>query len=152
MVHGVHSTEEDLRAMKKDGVPLVLCPRANSLLGVGLPPIKEALENGVEIWLGTDNATVCSPDMFRELSFAWSILRLQSNEAGKEEARELLKAATVNPARSLDLFGLLEEGEEAGFVVLSRERNLDRCEDPYVGIVSRATRDNVEMIYSPLSG
>lgn len=148
LVHGTFSTEEDLASISDRGVPLVLCPRANSLLGGGIPPIKQALEEGVELWLGTDNAFLCQPIILQELSFAWSVLRLRSEDAGSQEARELLKAATVNPADDLDLpFGPLEEGSEAKFTVLSRGRNLRRCEDPYIGIVNRATTENVDRIF-----
>lgn len=148
LVHATWANEDDLDSLKSAEVPLVFCPRSNSLLSTGLPPIKEALEKEVEIWLGTDNVTVCSPIMFQELSFAWSILRLQSDKAGSQAARELLKAATVNPTDDLDLsFGPLKEGDRASFLVLARKRNLARCDDPHVAIVNRARVDNVEMVY-----
>lgn len=153
LIHGTWATREDLKSIKSADVPLVLCPRSNSLLSVGLPPIKQALEEGVELWLGTDNTTVCSPNMFRELSFAWSVLRLQSRGAESREARELLKAATVNPTDDLDLpFGPLEEGNNATFMVLSRGRNLRRCKDPWVGIVNRAGVGNIKTIHIDWAG
>ncbi len=78
------------------------------------------------------------------------MLRLQSSSAGSEEAKELLKAATVNPTDNLGLpFGPLKDGGEARFTVLSVDRNLKRCEDPYVGILNRATVANVEKVYGP---
>ncbi len=147
LVHGTWASDEDLRGLVRENIPLVLCPRANSLLSDGLPPIRKALDEGVSILLGTDNVSVCSPDLFRELSFAWSVLRLQSSEAGREEAKELLKAVTVNPLDFLDLpFRPVEVGNRASFIVLSRKNNLSRLDDPYVGIVNRARRENVEGI------
>lgn len=150
LVHGTWATRDDLKSMSDADVPLVICPRSNSLLSTGLPPIKQALEEGVELWLGTDNVSVAPPIMFRELSFAWTVLRLQSEGAGRDEARELLKAATVNPAEGLDLpFGPIVEGQKAAFTVISRKRNLLRCENPHVGIVNRAGVNNVEEVFLP---
>lgn len=150
LVHGTWATDEDLRRIKEANVPLVLCSRSNSLLSVGLPPIKQAMEEGVELWLGTDNVSVCPPIMFQELSHAWSALRLQSKDAGSREARKLLKAATVNPADTLETrAGPIEEGAKASFIILSKKRNIRRCEDPYVNIVNRGRVDNVRTIFNP---
>lgn len=150
LVHGTWATNDDLTEIEENDIPLILCPRSNSLLSVGLPPIKEALEKDIELWLGTDNVSVCSPSILEELSFAWNVLRLQSEEAGYEEARELLKAATVNPTNDLEVsFGPLEEGRKTDFLVLSGGRNLTNFENPHLGIVSRARKDNLEMIYHP---
>ncbi len=149
LVHGTWATREDLRSIKDSGIPLVLCTRANSLLSVGLPRINQVLEEDVDFWLGTDNVSVCPPDMLAELSYAWAILRLQSADAGAAEARELLKAATVNPMDFLDLpFGPIEEGNGAAFLVLSGER-FERSVDPYVGIVNRARSSDIKDIYLP---
>lgn len=148
LVHGTWASREDLREMHDDNVPLVLCSRANSLLSDGIPPIKEAIEEEVELWLGTDNVTVSPPDIFKELSFSWSVLRLKSETAGVQEARELLKAATVNPLDGFDLpFEPISEGNNASFLVISRKFNLRNCENPFVGIINRARPDNVEMVY-----
>lgn len=148
LVHGTWATRGDLQSLSREGMPLVLCPRANSLLSVGIPPIHQALEEGVRLWLGTDNVCVSPPDMLRELSFAWAMLRLQSEGVGSSEARELLKAATVNPAIDLNLdFGPLEEGGRASFLVLSRDENLRRCGDPYEAIVNRARTGDIRGVH-----
>lgn len=150
VIHGTWASRKDLSLLSEAEVPLVLCPRANCLLSDGIPPIKKAIEVGVELWLGTDNVSVCSPIILQELSFAWSLLRLQSDESGSFEARELLKAATVNPIDDLELsLGFLEPGDRAVFIVLSRGYNLNDCIDPYLGIVNRARVDNLEMFYCP---
>lgn len=150
LVHGTWANREDLCAMADRKVPLVLCPRANSLLSVGLPPIAQAIEKGVQVWLGTDNVFLNPPNMLREISYAWSILRLQTNHAGSEEAKELLKAATVNPISYLDLsFGPVAEGKKAAFLILSKNHNLNSCEDPYMALVNRAQSKNIVSFYRP---
>ncbi|KXB02138.1 hypothetical protein AKJ45_03685 [candidate division MSBL1 archaeon SCGC-AAA261F19] len=150
LVHGTWATEEDFEAMRREDVPLVVCGRSNNLLCSGDPPLKTAMEKGVEIWIGTDNATVCQPDIFRELSFSWAALRLHDSKAGSEEARELLKAATINPNSGLGLpFGPIEEGANAAFTVLARDGNLQRLDDLYTGLVNRARPDNIRTLFCP---
>ncbi|MEA1904990.1 MAG: amidohydrolase family protein [Candidatus Hadarchaeota archaeon] len=149
LVHGTWATKDDFAALKKSGTPLVLCARSNSLLGVGVPPIHLALEVGADFWLGTDNATVCQPNMFRELFFAWACLRRQDDRAGSDEARKLLRAATVEPALELNLqVGPIQTGGDATFLVLARGSNLSNLTDIYSGIVNRARSDNLRVIFA----
>jgi len=148
LVHGTWATRDDLVALRKSRVPLVFCPRANSLLGVGVPPIHLALEEGVEFWLGTDNAMVCQPDMFSEMAFAWACLRRLRTSAGSEEAKRILQAATVRPASKLSLpMGPIEEGSRATFLVLSRRSNLVNLSDVCAGLVNRARPANIRAIF-----
>ncbi|MEW6222597.1 MAG: amidohydrolase family protein [Candidatus Hadarchaeota archaeon] len=147
VVHVTHSTEKDMKLLKKSGIPVIFCPRANSLLGAGLPPIAKALELGVPFCVGTDNAMVCQPDMFEELRFAWAILRCSDPSAGRDEARELLISATLRPAQLLGLpWGPVEKGKPAAFVAISRGKNLANVRDVFSGIVNRARAENVRAV------
>lgn len=151
LVHGTWASDNDLQKLAREEIPLVLCPRANSLLSDGIPPIQEAMNHGVDLWMGTDNVSVCLPDLFRELSYAWAMLRLESSDAGSEEARKLLKAVTINPLQRLNLpFRPISEGNRASFIILSRKNNLTDLNDPYIGLVNRARVENIEgMFYKP---
>lgn len=150
LIHGTWASEEDLDLMKKEEVPLVVCSRANHLLSVGTPPLNQAMRKELEIWVGTDNVTVCQPNMFNELSFNWAILRKGNYRVGSEEARKLLESATVKPSRGLNLsYGALEEGNKAVFMVLARKNNLENLDNVYTGIVNRARPDNIKMIIGP---
>jgi len=148
VVHGTWATEEDFDAISRAGVHVVFCARANSMLGVGVPPIHLALATGAKFCLGTDNVTVCQPSMFEELAFAWACLRRANSGAGGEEARELLRAATVEPKILFDLsWGPIREGGPATFMVLARGQNLVGLTDVHAGIVNRARTDNIRAIY-----
>jgi cytosine/adenosine deaminase-related metal-dependent hydrolase len=148
VVHATHSSEDDILRLKRSGTPVVFCPRANGILGVGEPPIKTALEVGSEFFLGTDNVMACQPNMFEEISFTWACLRRSDSSVGSEEARGLLRSATVGP---LKLFGLpwgpISEGQKATFIALSKGNNLCNLTDVYSGLVNRARADNVRAIY-----
>ena len=148
LIHGTWATEEDFDAISRAGVPVVFCARANSLLGVGVPPIHLALATGAKFCLGTDNVTVCQPNIFEELSFAWACLRRTNSGVGGEEARELLRAVTVEPRMLFDLpWGPIQENSPATFMVLARGQNLVNLTDVYTGIINRARADNIKEIY-----
>jgi cytosine/adenosine deaminase-related metal-dependent hydrolase len=147
IVHATYANKSDLEALRKKNIPVVFCPRANSLLGVGSPPIQLALETGTTFYFGTDNVTVCQPNMLEELPFAWSCLRKTNTSVGGDEARELLKAATVRPLEIFDLpWGPLEGGGKATFILLARGNNLINLADVYAGLVNRARVDNIRAI------
>ena len=148
IVHATHASEQDFLLLRKNDVPAVFCPRANNILGVGNPPIHLALAAGARFCFGTDNAMVCQPNIFEELSFAWACLRGATTSAGSEEAREFLKAATVEPTKVFGLpWGGIAEGGKATFLVLARGENLLNISDVYAGLVNRARADNLRAIY-----
>jgi cytosine/adenosine deaminase-related metal-dependent hydrolase len=148
VIHSTWASDEDLFMLKKSHVPVVFCARANSLLGIGIPPILRALRSGVKFCIGTDNAAVCQPDMFGELSFDWACMRREDSGVGDEEARELLRAATIEPLSIFDLpWKPLEEGAPATFLVLSRGHNLVGLKNVHAGLVNRARADNVSSIF-----
>ena len=148
VVHGTWATEEDFDVISRAGVPVVFCARANSMLGVGVPPIHLALATGARFCLGTDNVTVCQPSMFEELAFAWACIRRANSGAGGEEARELLRAATVEPRILFDLpWGPIQKDSPATFMMLARGQNLVSLTDVHAGIVNRARADNIRAIY-----
>ena len=149
LIHGTHASKEDLNLLAEEEIPLVMCPKANCLLNDGIPPIKKALDSNVELLLGTDNVSVNSPNIFRELSFAWSILRAKSSQAGSEEAKELLKSVTTNPMKTISSTPEpISEGNKANFIILSKKNNLRKISNPYVGIVNRARADNISGLIS----
>lgn len=144
VVHGVHLNEEDLLLLAERRTSLVVCPRSNLWFNVGLPPIFAALESGVNVLLGTDNAGVIEPDIWRELEVAYSVARMQGE--AEVNPRELLKAATVNlgKVRSLRASNVLAEGQRANLVVLSApELGLSRTRNIHATIVKRGSPASV---------
>ena len=148
VVHATHSDKDEFSKLKAKGMPVVFCPRSNSLLGVGVPPLGTALDMGADFFFGTDNAMVCQPNMFEEISFAWKCLRRVDTKSGTEEARKILKAATIGPLELFNLpWGPIAEGKSATFMVLGRGNNLLHLSDIYAGLLNRARADNIRTIY-----
>ena len=148
IVHGVHLNREQIAELAKRKISIVFCPRSNMWFSVGLPPIAEALRHRVNISLGTDNTGWVNPDIWREMETAWNIIRLRGNLEVKPS--EILKMATVNPAKGLKLsrYGVLEEGFEASFVILdSISLNLNSSHDKLAAIVKRGGSETVIAVY-----
>jgi cytosine/adenosine deaminase-related metal-dependent hydrolase len=123
LVHMTNAKAASLEAVFKKKVPVVICPRANAMLGVGLPKIKQMLEN-TTVALGTDNVMVNSISMFREVEFTLKAARAQSRDH-ELDAKDVLRAATINGRKILGLENnAIKEGNFADFVVAKRKKYL----------------------------
>ena len=71
LVHAVHVTEEDVRAIADAGCAVAHCPRSNDRLSCGRMPLERYLAAGVRVYLGTDSrASSPSLDLRDEAAFA----------------------------------------------------------------------------------
>ncbi|MEF8783479.1 MAG: amidohydrolase family protein [Haloarculaceae archaeon] len=131
LVHMVHAGDVHLERVADSETPVVVCPRSNLVTDVGLPPVRELLDR-TTVALGTDNAMLNSPSMFREMAF--------TSKLTDATPAEILAMATVNGAEIADLdFGLVEEGREAKLLVLDGDSdNLAGAKNPVRAVVQRA--------------
>jgi len=100
LVHLCRATDDDLRAVAADGVPVVVCPRANAFFGLR-PPIERMLELDVPVMLGTDNAMLVSPDIREETAY------LRQHFAVSREDVAAMTAA--NPRKYLNVGGNIHQ-------------------------------------------
>lgn len=146
MVHMTNATDADIGLVAaSSGIGVVVCPRANGVLGAGAPRVAEMLERGCRLAIGTDNVMLNSPDMFRELDYIWKA----SHAAGRFiEPRQLVKMATVNAARMLGLnSGSIEPGRAADLMFIDkRHADLYPVHDPYAAIVHRASAASIAAV------
>lgn len=142
LVHMVNASTEHLDRVEKQGIRVVVCPRANLVTDVGLPPIEELVER-TTVALGTDNVMLNSPSMFREMEFAAKLTDL--------EAPEVLRMATRAGAELMGLdAGTIEEGREARLLVLDGDSdNLSGVRDPVRAVVRRAGVSDVLDVIHP---
>ncbi len=144
LVHLTRASDVSLEEVFKNNVKIVLCPRANASLAVGLPKVKDILENTL-VALGTDNVMVNSLSMLREAEFTFKIARGQSGDY-KFSAKEVLKAATINGRKILNLpDNSLQEGNIANFIVFRGNKYIY---NPIVGIIHRFEKSHILKIIS----
>ncbi|PSQ42653.1 nucleoside deaminase [Halobacteriales archaeon SW_7_68_16] len=139
LVHMVHATDEHLSRVEKRGVPVVACPRVNATLGVGRAPLRSLLA-ATTVALGTDNAMLNEPSMYREM--AHTVREFDVTP------REVLGMATRAGAEIADLnCGVIEPGRDAALVVLDGDSpNLSGTADPLASVVRRAGVGDVECV------
>lgn len=121
VVHCVHITPREAETLKKRGISVVLCPRSNDKLDVGVAPVHLLKKAGLSLALGTDSlASNDSLSLFDEARF------LLQQFPGEFSAEEVLRMMTLGGARAIGRsaeMGSLEEGKRADFLVLSLPEN-----------------------------
>jgi len=139
LVHMVHAADEHLDRVTDQSVPIVACPRANAVLEVGRPPIRELVDH-TTVALGTDNVMLNPPNMFREMAYVATHFDVS--------AREVLGMATTAGAEIAGLdCGVVAPGKRAALTVLDGDSdNLAGTADPVEAVVRRATPADVERV------
>jgi cytosine/adenosine deaminase-related metal-dependent hydrolase len=150
VVHLTLATVDELDSVAKAGVPAVVCPRIQGVMGLGVPRFDWMLERGMLVALGTDNLMLCGPDLLRELEYSSRVVRALRTSATYPSARQLLQMVTINPARILGRdreIGSLEPGKRADVVVFdARSVNLRPVRDPVATLVNRADGRDVAAV------
>ena len=150
LVHLTNATTEDIEKVSANHIPVVCCPRANSILGLGFPPLLELLEANVTVALGTDNVMLAPPDMFREMDYTSRMLRANRRDAGAISSKDVLKMATVNAASVLALdskVGSIEEEKRADIAFLDlNSANLRFSKNLIASLVHRARPEDIKCV------
>ena len=139
LVHMVHAEADHLDRVAEQSVPIVACPRANNVLEVGRPPLRDLLDH-TTVALGTDNVMLNGPSMFREMAYTATTFDVTD--------REVLEMATKAGAEIAGLdCGVIEPGRRAALVVLDGDsNNLVGTENPLSAVVRRATALDVTRV------
>ena len=143
VVHMTQATDEDIFLVAKNDVGIIVCPRANGVLGSGIPRISQMIKNGCKVAIGTDNIMINSPDIFREMDYVWKTSRSYGINLS---AKNVLKMATVNGSELLNLnSGYIKAGRSADLIFLDKTNiDLYPIHDPYASIVHRANQNSIK--------
>ncbi|HAN21554.1 MAG: hypothetical protein A2Y15_09615 [Clostridiales bacterium GWF2_36_10] len=119
--HCVHLTENDMDILSTKKVSVAANPKSNLKLGNGIAPIKQLLDKGVNICLGTDGAASNnSLNLFSEMNFTALLHKGTSGDASAVSALDVLAFATGNGAKALGIerLGKIEVGYKADIAIL----------------------------------
>jgi len=139
VVHCTHATKKQLRECADRQIPIAVCPRSNWTLGVTSsarhPPLREMLDLGCTLLLGTDNVMFVSPDMFSEMSFVSTVYGI--------DPRVLLGTAVRGSEMSGSSF-FIRKGARANFFVIDpAQSGLHFSRDPVASITKRAAGSQI---------
>ncbi len=119
--HVVRPTRRDLSVLKRSNAKVAHNPQSNLKLASGIAPIKEMLNYGITVALGTDGAgSNNNLDVLLEARFAALLAKGRDLDPEAVPAKEALKMATVYGAKALGREGLgeIKPGNLADLVVL----------------------------------
>jgi cytosine/adenosine deaminase-related metal-dependent hydrolase len=131
--HGVQVDDTDCALLAARGVSVVLCPRSNRALDVGLAPVPELRAAGVRLAIGTDSlASVPSLDL-------WEDVLALHRAFPSLEPEWLVRTATWGGAEALgfDDLGRIAPGTEAAFAFAEGPASLS---DPLAFLLSGEAR------------
>lgn len=137
LVHCTNPRNNDLELIKNSNV--VVCPRANATLNVGVAPLNEMFSKGIKPLLGSDNLMLNSLNLFRELEFSLKIMSVYYKNY--LNPKDLLKTATTNIC-NFEINRYIEKP----VIDVNQEANLfiskKYSKNPYLNIINRCgTKD-----------
>lgn len=147
LVHLTNPKGNDLNAVSTSKPNVVVCPRANATLNVGVAHLNEMIKLGLKPLLGTDNVMLNSPNMLRELEFSLKIMSVCHNDYINPV--ELLKMSTTNVCgfniNDVIQKSLIMEDNFAEFIVFN-----SFSKNPYLNIINRAETKNILYIINKI--
>jgi 5-methylthioadenosine/S-adenosylhomocysteine deaminase len=149
--HCINLSESDRRILAEHGVNVVHVPVANMKFGLGVAKIKELIDLGVNVALGTDGpASNNSLDMFETMKFAALLQKHVYRNSEVLSAYQVLRMATLDGAKALGLetaIGSLEVGKKADIILVDLSKpHLRPLHDVYATLVYSARGADVDTV------
>ncbi|ORY14260.1 hypothetical protein BCR34DRAFT_534410 [Clohesyomyces aquaticus] len=143
LAHAVHLTHAEVKIIKERGTKISHCPASNTALTSGCAPVRELLNAGLTVGLGTDVSGGFSPSILEECRQAIWVSRFRAMHDGDEaklSTEEVLYLATRGGAQVVgmeDKVGGFEVGMEwdAQMICLGRVKKEGEQEGRFAGNV-----------------
>lgn len=125
MAHGVWPGKREFARIKERGVYIAHCPQSNTNIASGIAPVRQYLDAGIHIGLGSDVAGGSSDSIFRAMVDAIQVSKLRWRLITQDDAPitldEAFYMATAGGGEFFGKVGKFEEGYEFDAVVLDDE-------------------------------
>ncbi len=122
MAHCVYSGEQEQQLMKERGVWIAHCPSSNTNLSSGIAPVREFLDRGLKVGLGSDVSGGSTESMFRVLTEAIQVSKLYWRLVDPEKKpltfEEAFAMATLGGGSFFGKVGSFEPGYQLDALVL----------------------------------
>lgn len=150
--HAIQVSGGEIGLMKERGASVAHCIGSNTKAAKGVAPVKQMLEAGVAVGLGSDGpASGNTMDLFTQMRFCANFHKNHLKDRSAFPARDIVAMATAGGARALGLSritGSLEPGKEADLVIVETDSvNMFPVYDPYAALVYSAQASNVNTVY-----
>ena len=122
LAHGVMLEQEDIELIARKNATVAHCPGSNLILASGIAPVKQMLDAGVTVALGTDGAASNNNlDVWQEMYLAAVLQKGATKDATAVTAAQALAMATESGAKALDWddeIGRLSKGMRADLILV----------------------------------
>jgi len=138
IAHAIWVDDKELRILKEKNVSVVHNPVSNLKLASGIARVKDMVEMGINVCLGTDGAASNNTyNMFEEIKLTSLLQKVVTGKADALNARDVLLMATRNGYRAYKISGgIIREDMLADIILLERKRyNYCPSYDPIHSIV-----------------
>lgn len=126
LAHGIYFSKEDIEILKTIKGGISHNPISNCKLASGICDVTNLKSNGITVALGTDGVgSTTTLDMFEEMRTAAYLQKINTMEPTSINAYEILKMATIEGARVLDLddeIGTVEVGKKADLIFINTNK------------------------------
>jgi 5-methylthioadenosine/S-adenosylhomocysteine deaminase len=121
--HCVWLNDREIEIIRDTGTHISYNPVSNAKLGNGVARVKDYLEAGINIGLGTDDAPCNNNnDMFEVIKYASLFQKAVHTDASLLPSAQVLEMATMGGARALGMekeIGSLESGKKADIILVN---------------------------------
>jgi len=140
LAHCIWTVDEERETLRETGAQAVHCPSCNQICAIGVMPLADLLERGVDVALGTDGGPQNdSLDMFRDMRQAVLLQRIAEMRADAVSHLQVFRMATETGAKVLGIenLGRIEPGYLADLTAIRVAGNpcLTPMHDPLETIV-----------------
>ena len=147
--HCVYLDDEDMEIFRRRDLSVVTNPGSNVKLASGIAPISDYLKRGINVAIGTDGpASNNCLDMFREMFLVTGLAKLREQDASAVDAWEVLKMATVNGSKAMNLpdTDVLAQGKLADLIMIDlHQPNMQPFNNISKNLVYSGSKQNVKM-------
>jgi len=137
MIHGIALSQRDIGLVSKSGAHFIWCPGSNMFMFGKTAKVREILEAGVNISIGTDSPATGELNILEEIRFAKKTYReIYDREL---DDKLIVMMITKNPAKAFRLdgeLGSIDRGKLSDLLVISGDGK-----EPYASLVNAGLKD-----------
>lgn len=118
LAHVVQAIPDELKIIKKSGAHVAHNAMSNMLNAVGIAPVSEMVDLGINVGIGDDGYIF---DIFENMRVTYLIHKVARRDPRVLSPVEIIKMATINTAKMFrvwDKLGSLEKGKYADLIII----------------------------------
>ena len=151
-VHCIHATPNDVHLFAETGTKVAHCVGANIKAGKGVAPVKEMLESGVVVGVGTDGPSSGNTlDLFTQFKMIAGLQKTHYHDRSAMPTQSIVAMGTKGGACALGAeteIGTIEVGKCADLVLVeTKSVNMFPVYNPYSALVYSANASNVDKVW-----